>query len=334
MTKRLSGIIFIVFVLWPGICYGKVVFPFEGKIDFVKTQFDISVVLQDQSFLKAKIKKAENNQYQVYLSLDHLKTPFFEISSEIESLVEIINEEEQKRETSFIFENLLSEKIKGKLWSKYSLIDYNPIRELKGNFEISDRILLLNSLSFGNLKFQGSVQLIAPYKIDLVIQLNDVEMDDFISFWVRNKKVLSSGFISGEIEVAGTLRRLYLKGRFESFNGFIKKLGFDSIHLNIEGYYPTMQIAQSVVSESKGLSYILDGPMDISDHKNFMKQIRNLTVSPIVSQSHSELEWTIKRRQETDFGTTELKYLLRRDLNVGSSGENFGMIGVERTVNF
>ena len=39
----------------------------------------------------------------------------------------------------------------GEIRSRYSLVDYKPIRELSGQFEIKDGRVSLTSFSFGNL---------------------------------------------------------------------------------------------------------------------------------------------------------------------------------------
>ena len=221
--------------------------------------------------------------------------------------------------------------MRGEIWSQNSLIDYKPIRELTGRFEVRDGQLLLRSLSFGNLSSQGSVDLVYPYKMDLKVLLHEVAMEDFLNFWMGNNEYKSFGTVSGEIAVSGTLDRIGLKGSLESHDGYVEKLEYNSIYLNAQGVYPQLSIGQSTISKADGLSFAFSGPVDLSDQENFTKQIGVLVLSPLVSDSASEREWTIKRLNQPNSGATEIKYLLRKeDKSEGASG----MLGVQQTMSF
>mgnify|MGYP001608266852 FL=1 len=224
---------------------------------------------------------------------------------------------------------------RGKISSRYSLVDYHPIRELAGHFEIKNQRLSLDSFSFGNLTFTGGVDLVYPHMVDLVIRLNSVLMKDFLDFWVKNNGYESDGTVSGEIRVSGPLSHPALKGSLESHNGFIAELSYNSIDLNAQGTYPRIHLARSVISNTDGVSFNLDGLFDLSDLENFGKQINSLTFSPLVSDSLAQREWTIKRLRQGGSSATEIKYLLKKGDGMGSSqSDGSGMLGLERTVEF
>ncbi|MCK5081449.1 MAG: hypothetical protein KAR31_00950, partial [Candidatus Omnitrophica bacterium] len=225
----------------------------------------------------------------------------------------------------------------GKIWSQYSLVDFKPINELSGRFEIKDKRLHVMALSVGNLTGEGYLDLGVPYNLDVAINLLGVDMQDFLNFWGSGKNYESSGDVFGEIKASGSLDRLVLKGSLKSRDGFVQELDYNAIVLNIEGIYPFMQIAHSTVSKADGVSFSLDGPFDLSDKTNFKKQIKALTLAPLVSDSGSELEWTIKRLKPEDSGITEFKYHLKKGnaLGIGpSAGGEIDMLGIERTRKF
>jgi hypothetical protein len=181
------------------------------------------------------------------------------------------------------------------------------------------------------------MDLLSPYGLDFVFNLNEVDLNDFLNFWSADKEYESSGAVTGVIKASGTLENLALKGSLESYHGFVQKLDYDIISLNIEGIYPHMQIAQSTISKSDGMSFSLDGPFNLSDKENFKKQIKALTLAPLVNDSGSEMEWTIKRLNPEDSGTTELKYRFRKGdaLGIGTSADDeTDMFGLERTRKF
>jgi hypothetical protein len=98
-----------------------------------------------------------------------------------------------------------------------------------------------------------------------------------------------------------------------------------------------MKIARSTISRSDGVSFFIDGPLDLQDTKNFKKQLKALTLSPLVSDSGSEMEWTIRRLNPDAVETTELKYRMRKGdaLGTGTSvGDEIDMLGIEKKRKF
>ena len=327
-----KSFLLVIFVITlPKLSFAEKVFLFEGQIDFESNEFSIVLDLGEESSLTAKAQRTSEKDYHLSLDIEHVKTPLFDLLSEIESSIEIVN---RKDNTDVKFSDAI---LRGKVWSQYSLVDYKPINELSGRFEIKDKRVYLMALSVGNLTCEGYVDLTAPHNLDITLDLAGVDMHDFLNFWAKDKEYESSGAVFGEIKASGTLGRLALKGSLESRHGFVQKLDYDIIVLNIEGIYPHMQITHSTISKSDGVSFSLDGPFNLSDKANFKKQIKALTFAPLVSDSGSELEWTIKRLNPGGSGTTELKYHFKKGdaLGIGSSADDkIDMLGIERTKKF
>lgn len=306
-------------------------FFFEGQIDFTKNEFNIVLDLGEESTVTAKAKQISEKDYRFSLDIEHVKTPLFDLLSEIETSVEIINK------GNSVAPRLGDTNFRGKVWSQYSLVDYKPINELSGRFEVKDKRLYVTALSVGKLTCEGYVDLTPPHSLNVVLHLAGVDMYDFLNFWATHKTYESSGDVFGEIKASGTLGRLELKGNLKSRHGFVQKLDYDEIILNIDGIYPHMKITHSTVSKSDGVSFSLDGPFNLSDKANFKKQIKALTLAPIVNDSRSELEWTIKRLNPKESGTTELKYYYKKGNEIGirpSAGGEIDMLGIERTSKF
>ena len=325
--------IFLVFLigLMPKLSFAEEVFSFEGQVDLLKNEFNIVLELDEKSSVAATVNRISETDYRFLVDINHLKTPLFDLLSKIESSVEIINTNDSSKE---MFSNIT---LKGKIWSQYSLINYKPVQELSGSFEVRDQRLYLKKLAFGSLICNGYIDLVQPFKLNMSVDLMDVGMSDFLNFWSTKMQYESSGAVSGKIKASGTLDNLMLKGNLKSRNGFVQKLDYDVISLNIEGIYPYMQIAQSTISKSDGVSFTLDGPFNLSDRAHFKKQIKALTIAPLVSESGSVREWTIKRHDQEEFGMTELKYRLRKGdaLGIGTSAsDEADMFGFERTQKF
>ena len=322
--------------------FAKELFSFQGQVDFSQKQFNLTVMLpsppppeedpfssdvrQSVVFNAAKVSDGD---YRFVLDVDHVRTPLFDLLSKIESSVEVVPEGGAGR--PWMDRTLL----RGKIWSQYSLVDYHPVRELSGQFEVKDGRLYVEALSFGNISCRGEIGLSAPYKLDLLVSLDHVDMRDFLAFWSMGKKHEAAGGVSGQIKVSGNLGRLALNGNLESRDGFIEKLEYNSIVLNAEGVYPQIEVNNSSVSKTDGVSFLLSGTVDLSDQENFKKQVMALKFSPLISESLSGKEWTIKRLQKEGSGTTELKYLFRKRDNTDISlPRESDMFGFEQSVEF
>ena len=322
-------LIFLV-VFIPKLSFAEKVFFFKGQIDLSKNEFNIVLDFNEGSSLTAKATRMSEMNYRLSVDIDHLKTPIFDLLSKIESSVDLVKGENGGNSP---FDTTLQ----GKIWSQYSLVDYKPINELSGRFEVKDKRLHVMALSVGNLTCEGYLDLAVPYNLDVAVNLMGVDMKDFLSFWGAGNDDGSSGDVFGEIKASGSLDHLELKGNLESKDGFVQKLDYNAIVLNIEGIYPLMQISRSTISKSDGVSFSLDGRFDLSDKENFKKQIKALTLAPLVSDSGSELEWTIKRLNPEDSGMTEFKYHFKKGNALGtgpSSGDEIDMLGIERTRKF
>jgi len=217
------------------------------------------------------------------------------------------------------------------------LIDYKPIKELSGEFFINESKITFKDVSYGKLTCNGTIDITHPYHMNLTLGLDSLDMASFLSVWMDKEKNDAAGFVFGEIKISGPLHEIFLKGKLTSYNGYVNKLEFSKFFLDIEGIYPEMQIQESSVSQTEGMSFLFEGPINLSRESkdDFYKQVKALNISPIVRDSESEVEWTLKSSTQKDRGTTELKYLKRKSSD-GSSRDKDGsdMFGIENIFEF
>lgn len=337
MRKKFSHLLFIWVLVFLGSVRpveAKTQLSFNGQIDFDRKELNLVLNLPtdpthtkspNDNAIIARINQLNNSAYKMSLRLEHLKTFSFDVSSEMETSFDL--ESPQSGLKGFIF---------GKLKSQYTTIDLKPIRQLAAEFNIRDNKLTVQSLVFGNVILNGTVDMISPYKVDLSFNLNAIDMTDFLEFWDHGNDYQSSGSVYGTIKVSGTMGKLFLKGNLESINGHVEELSFDRFLLNAEGYFPNIEIAKSSkVSQPDGSIYTLDGSINLNDKNNFENQIKGLNISPIVDDSRQERAWTIKRLQnDTSSSSTEIKYLLRKDASQSAAESPSDILGVQRTMEF
>ena len=75
--------------------YAEKFLAFQGQIDFSKHQSDFVFDLKKHGFLRINVDKTAEASYRLLLKIEHLKTPFFDLSSEIEGLVDVVGSDEQ-----------------------------------------------------------------------------------------------------------------------------------------------------------------------------------------------------------------------------------------------
>ena len=307
----------------------QVLFPFQGKIDFRQKQFLLSVNKDNNDSLSIAVTRdaVNENQFHLTVNINHLRTSVFDISSVLECPLELTkNPDGQFRGLS------------GKLWSQYTLINYQPVRELSGNFEIKDNTFFINSLVIGNLSGGGSVKFAEPYTIDLALNLAQIDVSDFFHFWTKDEKNpwAASGQLSGKLALSGPLNHLQIRGNFGAYNGAIKDSLFENLLINFEGIYPIVALINSTGAKPDGFTFNIVGNIDLSNRQNFVQQIRSLSKQPIVQKEGENLEWTLKRIKTEQGGntTTELKYLKKQGTETGSKPDEEDMLGVERSIKF
>ncbi|MBU1997631.1 MAG: hypothetical protein KKF78_10815, partial [Candidatus Omnitrophica bacterium] len=171
-----------IFVL--GIClffpvnsFSKDVFSFDGRVDVDKEQIEFNLDFFDRGTIIVKSEMRDDKELSVLFDAEHFKAFQFDISTEIRGLIEFSGKE--KNAIGAIF---------GKIWSDYTLLNYKPIRELTGQFELKNNKLYLRSFSFGKVSCNGFIDLDSPYNVDLAFNLAMIEMNDFLDFWMRDRK--------------------------------------------------------------------------------------------------------------------------------------------------
>lgn len=328
-------LIFVVSLFFSFIAEGYADFSFKGQLDFphkeLELTFDIPQPtehdampvenLDDHGSILIKAQQTLDGEYRISLDIGHLRTPQFYFTGNIQGIVQILDREMDGGNF-----------IEGQWWGKKPVVNFETINDISGQFKMSDQRFYLKSFSSGDILGKGYMDLKPPYKMNFDVNLTSIAMKDFLSFWMKHKEENAAGKVSGNIKVSGNLQNLALQGKLESFDGFVQQLKFDSLYLDIAGIYPKLTINQeSTISKSDGLSYNFQGLVDLNNIENFKNQLEKLTISPLVNETKSGKEWTLKRVREGD-ASTEFKYLLRQDDKNSSSDSD--MLGVERSIKF
>ncbi len=298
--------------------------PFEGKIDFENKRMDFAVFLSDTSRINAQFAQNTDKNFSCTVNVEHLDAPFFDISTILEGSLTVQEDEGGK---FFI----------GRMRSRYTLLNYKPVGEMIAEIDIRKEGMRFVSFSVGNITGSGTVTLRQPPELDIDLKIKEVSLADFINFWAGRPDVAAEGLVSGEMKIGGDVTNLRLGGEFASYGGYVDELNFDNIVIFAEGIYPVVHLFNSSVSTTEGLTFSVDGSLNLAQRDTLDKQILALSQAPLVTSDNTKLEWTFKRIQkEKDAGKTELKYLRKKNdaLDRPDREQSGDMLGIERSVKF
>ena len=306
--------------------YAEHVYPFQGHLDLADKNFTFSVKLDEDAALSLNVGRKDDDVYQAVLNVQNLATPLFDMTTEIQSVVNVHRQNNQ------------IDRLSGSFLSQYSLIDRRSIPEMSGRFELKDGSLHVDNVVMGNFNGEGSVGLLAPHNLDAAIAFDGVGLEDFLG-WLSSgqKKLTGSGLLSGQINLGGTPQKLSVKSTITSDGGYIESLRYDHMALHLQGIYPLVDLTNSTITKTNGFSFDLDGKVDLSDKANMTSQIALIKTVPLVSANHEQSEWVLKRVQDEDGNNVETKYFIKKDKGVGSPGSDpndYGVFGVERNIGF
>ena len=269
-------------------------YTFAGRLNMQKRAFTCTLKFDEKSSVTARLEGREADQYNLVVDLEQLPTPLVAVSTQLHSLIHVLSDPDGKR------------LLQAQVWSRYSLLDGQGAEELSGKLSVKDNVLLLDNFHLGHFRAQGTLGLKNPYPLDIHVDVQAVEVNEFLS-WVQGKShktIDALGYFDGYADLSGKLAQANCTIRLESIDGHIKSLYYDRMILNLQGLYPNVELANSWITQKDGFSFSVDGPLDLSDRKNFPTQIRALKKSALVKKEKSESEWVIKRVPLSDESKT------------------------------
>lgn len=296
---------------------------FDGQINLKEKTGNVTVHFGKERSVYAEASETADGAYHVQMDIQRIKTPLFDLSSEVETNLRLAKD--AQTQTPYLT---------GDIATQYALVDYKPVDDFKGTFALKGQKLYVQSFASRQLSASGEVALAKAPQINMTFNLRNINLNDFLNFWRRTKTYDSDGLVSGKIHASGGLKNLVLQGSLEAHSGFIKTLQFDSIYLDADGIYPYLNVSRAQISKTDGLSFALSGPLDLSKHKMFKQQIKDMVITPLVKGGPEQSEWTIRSTKESEGSAAyELKYLLRKDdFEQAHEDKDAGILGIQRSM--
>lgn len=298
---------------------------FKGSADFLNRNIQLEINFSDKEKILSSFKWEKETAF-LNCRIEHLRINQADLSTELESsfFVERLPDNRQRQ-------------IKGLVWTKYSLLNYKPFKEVAGSFQLKDGRLFIEDLTWAEMKFSGQVNLNAPFDLDVSVDITDMDINELAPFaGIKPGEVYLSGLVSGRIKLFGYLKRLQVKGQLRSPEGEVQDFIYRDAGINFNGYYPVVDIEDSAISDERGYIYNLAGRFNVGQINNFTSQEHQIEVSPFSDQDLKSQNWMIRRKEELGSDSElEIGYRLKPRLPYESLyGERDGILGIERKHKF
>ncbi|MBF0479609.1 MAG: hypothetical protein HQL26_09005 [Candidatus Omnitrophica bacterium] len=295
---------------------------FQGHFDPVNGNVKGILDLGEYKKFNVVVSKVTDGMYQMTLGMEHLSLLGRDVTSTVKGYIERVVDAYD--EVAY----------QGRLNSSYSLISYQPIRELDCAFQIRKNVLNIQSLTVSGISVTGTVGLTGTFPVELEIKLSNVALDNFLNFWMPQTHYDASGNVNGVIKVSGDVKKIFLKGDLASSTGHVGRQNFGDMKLSAMGYYPVVQITKSQLSTTDGMVYSISGSLDFSKQSSIPMQVKALTLAPVVFNSGSGTEWTLKK-SPSDQGLSAWKSIITTDNGKRNLDEHdSGVVGIEQRLEF
>ena len=123
--------------LWPSPGWARTVVPFSGTVDLRSREATLSFGWKDKQALSLAITHPVPQSYHLSLDISHLMTALGDIAAVVDGDLYLTGDSSEKRELT------------GNLRSRYTLLNYIPIRDLRFRFSLRERKLFIYDLSLG-----------------------------------------------------------------------------------------------------------------------------------------------------------------------------------------
>ncbi len=320
--NKIPGLVLLVLLcLSAPAAWARTVIPFSGTVDVLKGEASILIGWKEKEGVTLGLTHPSAEDYRLSLNIAHLKAPFGDFAALVEGNFRVQGDVSKKGE------------LLGEIWSRYTLLNYRPVRDLHLKFALRERKLSIDDLVLGSLSGRGTISLEGNMPVNLSLDLFPVDLEETIGLLGLEKKpgaVPLSGIVTGELNLSGPMARPGLQGRVAFYNGRLKSYEYDTIEIDFDGTWPLVRIKDSLITQAAGLSFKFRGALDLSDLSNLGTQFRLFQKIPLVTANRGNREWVFKRLQTGKDQKTEMKYYLMKD----DRGDTSAVVGFQKSLEF
>ena len=119
---------------------------FDGRINLFSKEASLTFDLKEQGKLEVT-GNTQGDKYSLNVSLKHIKFGKSDLSTDFYSSGIIIKAEDGKIKA-----------VKGKAWTRASLLNFKPLKEFSADYEINDTGLTIKALNWADIEIKGSIK--------------------------------------------------------------------------------------------------------------------------------------------------------------------------------
>ena len=303
---------------------------FDGRINFFSKDASLIFDLKEQGRLEVA-GNTQGDKYSLNVSLKHIKFGKSDLSTDFYSSGIIIKAEDGKIKA-----------VKGKAWTRASLLNFKPLKEFSADYEINGTGLTIKALNWADIEIKGSIKrnqngnLFSNPDFDLYLTIQEIALDELAGLLgVNPKDTTLSGKVSGEIRLQGPKEAIKIEAKLTALSGQAGEVKFNSAKFTLEGIFPVMRLGDAQINEINGAAYELKGQFNLLELSNLSSPQHQVTVH---SANNVMLfrDWIIKHNFDYEGkDIVEAEYPLKNNqalkMRIKNQDETLGW---EKTVKF
>lgn len=240
-------------------------FTLDGLLQPAKRDFDFNIFAKNKERNIATDATLEGVS-KVGITGDFSTFPYFTLNISANHLkllgLDLLSNYNVKGKFDYSQEDRLNS-IVGEFTTSGTIINYSPMRELKGNYEIVGGKIKFNGLNYGDIVFaNGFISITPPNEVDLKIRFKGAQLGGLTDLTLG--KGLISGLVHGDMRFYGILAELKMDGQLELLNGNISKIKYNSAKINFKGDGTIIELVNSKVYTEGGV-LDLEGKLDMKE---------------------------------------------------------------------
>lgn len=317
----------LVVFLATALCSGagaEELYHFSGSID-VPGQAIKLIVGEENHHLSLNVSRQNDQLLVLNADFEHFPTPLFDMTTQLKGVVRL--------------ENLMfkPKAVSGRIWQDGPGSDRFDDQAFNLEFRWEEDMLHIRKLVLEGMSGAASMRMFAPFTVDVRLAFQEMDIA-YIMAWLKDgtRKLEAQGTVSGYLHLSGTPDHLTVKSNIVSQNGSIEKLSYELFSLHLQGVYPMIELAHSTITKSSGLSFDLEGTVDLSNRTNIKSQFKAIKKIPLIKENALQSQWVFKRVQDPDGeGRTETKFFIRKDKRTSSTDpDDSELFGMEKKIGF
>ena len=145
-----------------------------------------------------------------------------------------------------------------------SVINYDPVREIKGAYEFKDGVIKLTGVNYGDVVYaNGAISITGKNDLDLHFKFKGAQLGGLTDLAMEKGAV--SGLVFGDMDIHGGVgKEASIAGQLEFQNGNISTVRYNSAKITLKGKSSALEFIDSKVYTGDQV-LMLEGKLDLRD---------------------------------------------------------------------